>query len=218
MSEHDFRSPSVDGFLDTLASDNPTPGGGSSAAIAGAMGAALVEMLARLTVGRKKYADHDKLMGAIAEQAAEERSALLDLSAADAAAYDAVSAAFRLPKGSDDEKATRREAIQTAMKGACETPLRIMQHSLEVLALAKNAVLYGNTNAASDGAAGAELARTAMKIGSYNVKINLGSIKDEAYVKEAIARMDEMTHMGTSAATAVESHVTDLWDPKTTNA
>ena len=218
MSEHDFRIPSVDGFLGTLASDDPTPGGGSSAAVAGAMGAALVEMLARLTTGREKYADHDKLMEAIADQAAQERSTLLDLAASDAEAYDGVSAAYRLPKESDEEKAKRHEAIQAAMKGACETPLSIMQHSLEVLALAKNAVLYGNTNAASDGAAGAELARAAMKIASYNVKINLGSIQDAEYAKEAITRMDEMTHMGTSASTAVENHVTNLWESKAPNA
>jgi len=218
MSEHDFRTSSLDAFLGTLASDSPTPGGGSSAALAGAMGAALVEMLARLTAGRKKYADHDALMQALAEQAAEERAALLNLAAADAAAYDAVSAAYRLPKQDEEQKTLRSAAIEAAMIGACETPLAIMQHSLEVLALAKNAVLYGNTNAASDGAAGAELARAAMKIASYNVKINLGAIGDAHYVQQARARMDEMTQLGTGAATAVETHVEELWQPAGTKA
>ena len=211
MSEHEFGSLSLDAFFDTLGSDAPTPGGGSSAGIAAAMGASLVRMLALVTVGRKKYADHEALMQAIAEQAAEERANLMALAADDAQAYDAVSKAFKLPRETDAEKAARSAAIQDAMKGACDVPLKIMERCCEVIALAKNAVLYGNQNAASDGAAGAELARAALKIASYNVRINLGSIKDADYVQAARGRMDEMSHMGTGAAVFVDSHVSDLW-------
>lgn len=213
MAEHDFRSPSVEQFLEALEGDAPTPGGGSGAAVAGAMGAALVGMLARLTVGRKKYEAHEELMQAIAEQATEERKALLNLAEQDAAAYDAVSRAFRLPKGTEEEKAARRDAIQAAMKGACEVPLQVMQHCVAVIGIAKNAVTCGNKNAVSDGAAGAELCRAALRVASYNVKINLGSIKDPAYVRDAHTKMDEMLYMATAVANEVDSYVNEQWSP-----
>jgi formiminotetrahydrofolate cyclodeaminase len=211
MSEHDFGSLTLDAFRDVLGSDTPTPGGGSGAAVTGAMGASLVRMLAVLTTGRKKYVEHEPLMQAIAEQAAEEGAKLMALATEDAGAYDAVSRSFKLPRESDEEKAARTSAIQDALKGACEVPLRIMERCCEVIALAKNAVLYGNTNAISDGAAGAELARAALKVASYNVRINLGSIKDADYVKAASGRMDEMLHMGIGAATYVDGHVSEMW-------
>ncbi|MDJ0973970.1 MAG: cyclodeaminase/cyclohydrolase family protein [Planctomycetota bacterium] len=213
MSAPDFRSPTVVGFLEALESDAPTPGGGTGAAITGAMGAALVGMLSRLTLGRKKYEAHQELMQAIADQMADERAALLDLAEQDAAAYNAVGAAFKLPKETDDEKAARKDAIQAALKGACEVPLEVMQHCVTVIGIAKNAVTSGNKNAVSDGAAGAELCRAAMKVASYNVKINLGSIKDEAYLNEARTKMDEMMYMGTAVANEIDSYVNELWNP-----
>ncbi|MEZ6007416.1 MAG: cyclodeaminase/cyclohydrolase family protein [Planctomycetota bacterium] len=211
-----FRSMTLDAFLDALASDAPTPGGGTGAAVAGALGASLVAMLAGLTVGRKKYAASEELMVAIGEEAAAAREALLELAQEDANAYEAVGTALQMPKGTDDEKAARTEAVQAAMKGACEVPLRVMERCLEVIGYAKNAVRRGNVNAASDGAAGAELARAALKVAAYNVKINLGSIKDEAYVSAARTRMDEMLYMGTAAAQEIDSHVNDLWSPRGT--
>jgi len=213
MSEHDFHSPSLEAFLANLGSAAPAPGGGTGAAVTGAMGAALVQMLANLTVGRKKYAEHEKLMQAIADQAEEEGATLLALAEEDAAAYDAVGACFKMPKDTDEDKAARREALQTAMKGACEVPLRVMARCLEVIGLAKTAVKLGNTNAASDGAAGAELARAGMRVASYNVKINLAAIRDEAYVGQARARMDEMEAMGAGAASEIDSRVNELWQP-----
>ena len=211
MTGNGYGSQTVSEFLVALTSDAPTPGGGSGAAVTGALGASLVGMLAGLTVGRKKYAEHEALMQAIVEEAVERRDALLALAHADAKAYNAVSAAFKHPKTTDEEKAARRTAIQDALKGACETPLRIMEECLAVIGLAKNAVQRGNANAASDGAAGAELARAALKVASYNVKINLGSIKDEQFVKDARTRVDEMSYMGTAAANEVDSHVNDMW-------
>ncbi len=213
MSTHDFSSPTMKTFLETLGSASPTPGGGTGAAVAGAMGASLVQMLAELTVGRKKYAEHEELMKAIADEAAAERQSLLDLAAKDATAYDGVGAAFKLPKETDEEKATRRAAIQDAMKGACEVPLEVMQHCVHVIGIAKNAVQRGNTNAVSDGAAGAEFARAGMKVASYNVMINLVSIKDEEYVKTTRTRMDEMAYMATAVASEIDSHVREMWSP-----
>ena len=211
MSEHDFGSMTLDAFLEALGSDAPTPGGGSGAAVTGAMAASLVQMLAELTKGRQKYAEHEKLIVAIAEQAADERATLMALAREDAEAYTAAGPAYNLPKETDEENAARHTAIHDALKGACDPPLRIMERCCEVIALAKSAVLHGNKNAASDGAAGAELARAALKVASYNVRINIGLMKDTAYVQAAQGRMDEMNHMGTGAATYVDSHVTEMW-------
>jgi len=108
--------------------------------------------------------------------------------------------------------------LQAAMKGACEVPLRVMARCLEVIGLAKTAVKHGNTNAASDGAAGAELARAGMRVASYNVKINLAAIRDEDYVRQARARMDEMDAMGAGAASEIDSRVNELWEPTSSRA
>jgi formiminotetrahydrofolate cyclodeaminase len=211
MPEHEFRSASVAAFLDGVASDAPTPGGGAAAAVAGATGAALVGMLARLTVGRPAYEAHEKLLAAVAEQADEERQTLLELAEKDAAAYDAVTVAYGLPQDTTEQRTMRQEAVQAALRGACEIPLAIMERCLEVIGLARNAVTRGYRNAASDGAVGAELARAALKSASYNVRANLASIEDADYVKASTTRLDEMLYMGINAANTVDSHVQDLW-------
>ena len=151
------------GFLDALASDSPTPGGGTGAAMVGATGAALVRMLAVLTIGRPKYAADEALMKAIAEQAADNRAKLLALADDDARSYDAVSAAYKLPKATEAEQAARKAAIQAAMKGAIAPPLKVMEVCLDTISLAKAAVAKGNVNAASDGAAGATASRGPMR-------------------------------------------------------
>jgi formiminotetrahydrofolate cyclodeaminase len=214
MADHDVRALGLEDFTLRLASDSPTPGGGTGAAVAGALGAALVRMLCVLTVGKPKYAPHERLLQAIADACEEARSALLDLAAEDAAAYDQVGAAYRLPKGTPAEVAARDVAVEKAMKGAIDVPLRVMERCLEVIGNAKSAVQVGNRNAVSDGAAGAELARAALKIAAYNVKINLASLKDAKYVKDMRTRLDEMAYMGTAVAQEIESYVNDLWAPK----
>ncbi len=211
MSEHDFHSPSIEDFLEQLGSESAAPGGGAGAAVTGAMGAALVRMHALLTVGRVAYADHEQLMQAIAEQAAEERSTLLGLAEQDATAYDRVLAAHALPRESAAEQAAYRTSLDAAMRGACDVPLRVMERCLEVIAMAKTVVQHGNTNAASDGAAGAELARAAMRIASNSVKANLTLLEDPEYAHQARARIDEIEYMGMAAATKIDSRVNDLW-------
>lgn len=209
-----YADQSVHAFLAALASDAPTPGGGTGAAVVGATGAALVGMLAALTVGRPKYAADEALMRAIVEQAAEHRARLLALADEDARSYDAVSAAYKLPKGTEAEAAARKAAIQAALKGAIEPPLRVMEVCADLVSLAKAAVAKGNPNAASDGAAGAEFARAAMTVAAYNVRINLVAVDDERYAKDVRTRLDEMLYMGTTAASEIDSRVADLWKPK----
>jgi len=213
MAEHDIRRSTVQELLARLGSADAAPGGGAAGALAGAIGASLVRMLALLTVGRPAYAAHEELMRAIAEQAGEEHDRLLDLARDDATAYDAVLAALALPQASPEEQAARRAAREEAFKAACEVPLRVMERSLEVIGLAKTAVQHGNRNAASDGAAGSELARAAMRIAGWNIRVNLGSIEDEAYARQMRTRMDEIEYMGGTAASEIDSRVSDLWRP-----
>lgn len=214
MSTTSFGDLTVREFLARLASDSPTPGGGTGAAMAGAIGAALVRMLAVLTVGRPKFASAEPLMKAVAESGQEAMDALLALADEDATSYDAVSAAYKRPKATEAEQAARKAAIQEALKGACAVPLKVMEQCLEVIGLAKNAVLQGNPNAASDGAAGAEFARAALHVAAYNVRINLVAIEDARFAKDLRTRLDEMVYMGSTIASEIDSRVQDLWKPK----
>ena len=168
-------------FLDELASGEPTPGGGSAAALAGALGAALAAMVANLTVGRKRYVDFDAQMQAVLHAAEALRSRLTGLVAEDAEAYDQVRAAYRLPKESTDDLAARSAAIQAAMQGASLTPLETMRACLAVLQLAEQAATLGNVNAATDGAVGALLAQAGLRGAALNVRVNLGGIDDRSF-------------------------------------
>lgn len=208
-----YRAQTVEAFSRTLASASPTPGGGTGAAVTGALGAALVRMLCELTRGRPKYAAHERLMEAVSDACEEARVAFLDLAQADARAYDAVSAAYKQPKESPEQQAAREAAVQAALRGAIDVPLQVMERCLEVIGNAKAAVQVGNRNAVSDGAAGAELCRAALKVAAYNVKINLVAVKDERYAKDVRTRLDEMLYMGTAVAQEIDSLVNDLWAP-----
>jgi formiminotetrahydrofolate cyclodeaminase len=213
MSQKPFADTTIREFLDALGGPSPTPGGGTGAAVAGALGASLVRMFAALTIGKPKYAAHDALMRAVADQAKEAAERFLSLAQEDAGAYDAVSAAYRLPKGTPQEVAARKAAIQGALKMACLVPLHVMEQALETIGLAKMAVPVGNRNAASDGAAGAELAHAAMTVASYNVRINLASIDDETFAKDMRTRLDEISYMGTASKNEIASAVLEAWKP-----
>ncbi len=167
-------------FLEDLASASPTPGGGSAAAHAAAMGAALVAMVARLTLGRKKYADVADDMQRILEQAETLRADLTCAVDEDAAAFQAVMAAFKLPRETPEEKATRARAIQEATLEAARVPLETARRAVEVMALAERAATLGNVNAITDAASGVAMARAALTAAAYNVRVNLSSLGDEA--------------------------------------
>lgn len=209
-----FQALDLDAFTQRLASAEPTPGGGTGAAVSGALGAALVRMLCMLSVGRPKYAAHEALLQEIAAQCEEHRRAFLALADEDARSYDAVSVAMKLPRTTPEEQARRDAALEAALKGACEAPLRVMEVALDVISQAKMAVERGNRNAASDGAAGAALCRAALTVAAYNVKINLVGVKDAAWCKDMRTRLDEMLYMGTAVAQEIDSMVHDLWAPR----
>ncbi len=169
-------------FIDILASDEPAPGGGSTAALVGSLGAALGTMVCRLSKG-------DTFASVSADVHDSERRLVVLLDElradidADTEAFNQVMAAFKLPKGTDGEKMARTAAIQVAMKGAAELPLKVAKASVLVQRLANKIITFGNPNAASDVAVGGLLAYAALQGAIYNVKINLGSIKDETYVQ-----------------------------------
>jgi formiminotetrahydrofolate cyclodeaminase len=179
----------VQDFVEQLASASPTPGGGSASALAGAMAAAMVEMAANLTIGREKFRDVEEEMKVVLGRASELRDLMLDAVEEDTDAFDEVSQAYKMPKEGDEEKAARTEAIQTALKGATEVPMRVAKGAMETYQLAQIAMKKANPNVASDARVAMLLAEAAREGARANVDINLGMIKDEAF----LARMrDEL--------------------------
>jgi glutamate formiminotransferase/formiminotetrahydrofolate cyclodeaminase len=156
-------------FLDALAEGTPAPGGGSAAAYAGAAGAALAAMVARLTLGKKKYKDVEAQMYALLEKAETLRARLQTAIEQDAQAFNKVMEAMKLPRDTDEEAALRLEAIEEATLAAAQVPLETAQMAVEVMELAAQTVAVGNLNAISDGATGAALARAALSGAGYNV-------------------------------------------------
>ncbi len=162
-------------FIDALAEGNPTPGGGSASAYAGAMGAGLVSMVARLTLGKKKYAEVENQMQAILDESEALRADLTTTVARDAAAFDGIMAAFKLVK--DDPR--REQAIQEATLHAAKVPLEVAGKSLRVMELALQAVSAGNLNAITDAGTGAAMAQAALSGAGYNVCVNILGLNDK---------------------------------------
>jgi len=175
---------SVTEFLRETAASTPVPGGGSVAALSGALAAALAEMVAGLTVGRKGFEAAEPEMKSILQNAKALRIKLTADIQRDSEAYNRVLAAYSLPKTGEKEKTRRSRTIQAELKQAALVPLEVAQDALEILALAETAITRGNPNAITDGAVAAMLARTAGLAALYNVKINLSSIKDKDFVAE----------------------------------
>lgn len=182
----------VKSFVATTASNEPVPGGGSIAALAGALGAALAEMVGQLTIGKKKYVEVEEEMKVMVASLETKRETLLELVDKDASSFDEVMKAFKLPKSTDEEKAIRSSAIQEGTKYAASVPLETARVAYSIMEDAERAVVKGNTNAVTDGATAAMMARTAVLSALMNVKINLTSIKDEAFVKEMTAEVVEL--------------------------
>lgn len=171
-------------FAQLLASDEPAPGGGSTAALEGALGAALIGMVARLTTGRAKYAEHEPLMKAIIQQAEALNARLLDVMDRDTAAFGGVTAALALPKDTAAEKAARAAAMQAALKACTLTPFELMQCCLSALLLAESMAGKYNSSAASDLGVAALSLKAALQGAWLNILINLGGIRDEAFTRK----------------------------------
>ena len=187
-----IKNDSVQKFLDALASQSSTPGGGSAAAILGAMGAALVSMVCNLTVGKKNYAAVENDMQALLERAEELRQKLSALIEADVEAFNTVMAAYGLPKNSDEEKARRTSAIQAALKQATQVPLDCARVSREVMQLAEIAAQKGNINVVSDAGVAVLAAHASLKAAALNVYVNTATIKDETFNSQKLAELDKV--------------------------
>jgi formiminotetrahydrofolate cyclodeaminase len=179
-------------FLQKTASGTPVPGGGSVSALSAALGAGLTEMVANLTIAKKGYEAVENEMKEIAETAQNLREKLVTEVDKDANAYQDVLAAFKLPKTTEDDKTQRAQAIQNAMKNAARVPLGVANDALQVMDLAEKVIRNGNRNAASDGAVGTMMARTAVLGALFNVKINLASVKDRAFVEEMMGEVNKL--------------------------
>lgn len=180
---------SLPDFVGELASSSPAPGGGSAAALGGALAAGLASMVGELTAGRAKYAAVQEDMDRIRAEGKAAAAELLELIDRDAAAFDAYMAAMKLPKDTNENKAARRAAMQNAAKGAVEAPLHTLTLCARAASLALTAISEGNTNAVTDAAAAGQFARAAALTAAYNVRINLPLVKDEAFVAGVRARM-----------------------------
>ena len=179
-------------FLEELASKQPTPGGGAASALCGATAAALTAMLGNLTAGKAGSEANDKMALEIIIAADKLRLELAQLADDDAAVFNKFMEAYKMPKATDTEKAMRTAAIGQAAIAAAEVPMQIANKSLEVLKLARKLIVFGNPNAISDGTVSALMARAALRSALYNVKINLGLIKDDEYVAAARAKMQQL--------------------------
>lgn len=171
-------------FCQELGSSSPAPGGGSTGALTASLGAALVSMVANLTIGKKKYSDVEESMIRIKQEATNLLSYLLELVDEDTIAFNKVMDAFRMPKKTQTEKELRKNMIQQATIGACEVPLKIAKYSVKVASISNKVARFGNKNAITDAGVAARLAEASYYAGMYNIKINLASIKDEKYVLE----------------------------------
>lgn len=191
------------GWLDALASDRTTPGGGAASALLIATGAALVAMACGLTAGRERFREVDDEMRRALRVAADLRAEAQALGPADSGAYDAVSAAYALPRATAEEKATRTEAIQQALRGATEVPLRTAEVGVAVLELAASIAAKANPNVISDVGAGALAARAGAEAAALNVKINLVTIKDREYVTGRRVAVESLLARAESAAGTV---------------
>ena len=173
---------SVKDFLAKTAGNDPVPGGGSVAALNAALASALAEMVANLTIGKKKYEDKEELMHRIASSAGNYMASFIRDINADADAYNKVFEAFKMPKNTEEEKAERAEEIQAATKMAAEIPMEVARKALDMMDIIAMVAEHGNQNAITDACVSMMTARTAVLSALLNVKINLTSIKDIEYV------------------------------------
>ena len=179
-------------FLNKVAGSDPVPGGGSIAALNGAIASALAAMVANLTIGKKNYEEHEELMNHIASLSVKEKDVFIADIDRDSEAYDAVFACFKMPKVTDEEKAARSAAIQEATRHAALIPMEVARKALEVMPVIADIARLGNRNAITDACVAMMAARSAVLGALLNVRINLGVLKDKEFVQELQAEADRI--------------------------
>lgn len=195
-----FINNSLQEFIDVVASDNPTPGGGSVSALAGSLGGALTKMVGTLTIGKKAYDEVPAEAKVQMESAFNELEgvvkSLSNIIDEDSTAFDDVMAAFKLPKETDEDKKARTNAIQEGYKHALEVPLKCAEECFKVLELQEVFANYGNVNAITDVGVGTLLAYTGLEGALFNVTINLLSVKDLEYKKNIEGQVSALLKEG----------------------
>lgn len=187
-----LKDQSIQAFLDRLAGPSATPGGGSATAIMGAMGAALVSMVANLTLGKPRYQAVEEEMRTLLARAEALREQLLNVIEDDVAAFDRVMAAYRLPKETEADKARRQLAMQSALKAATETPMTCARLCAEVIELCRLAAEHGNANLITDAGVGALAAQAALKGCALNVTVNLNALQDRDFAQKCQAELEQL--------------------------
>lgn len=179
-------------FANQVASNSPVPGGGSIAAVCGTLSAALTEMVANLTIGKKKYMEVEKDMKEIIQEACNLRNKLIDDIQRDSDSYNKVMTSYKMPKDTDEEKVIRQKNIQESLKNAALIPLSVAESSYQVLPLVEEVIEKGNSNAVTDGLVACMMARTSVLSALLNVKINLISIDDIDFVNNLRGKIKEL--------------------------
>jgi glutamate formiminotransferase/formiminotetrahydrofolate cyclodeaminase len=187
-----LASMKVDGFLSELASNSPAPGGGSVAALAGSLGAALSSMVCNLTVGKEKYKKFEDEIKKTLKKNEKLRNKLTELIDEDTNAFNDVMKAFKMPKDTEEQKKKRSAAIQNGYKSAAMVPMETASTCAEILDVAKTVAEKGNQNSITDAAVSAIMAKAGVESAILNVKINLGSIKDEKFVKKISSEIQNL--------------------------
>jgi formiminotetrahydrofolate cyclodeaminase len=188
----EIKEKAIEDFLDALASSSATPGGGSAAAIIGAMGAALVSMVCNLTIGKKKYADVEGEMKDVLRKAEAVRHRLTGMIQDDVTAFDMVMGAYGMPKETDAQKAEREKAIQAALKQATDVPLACARAAREVIDLAAIASDKGNLNVISDAGVGVLAGYAALRSAALNVFTNARMITDKTFAEAKLKELNEL--------------------------
>ena len=197
-------------FADVLASDAPAPGGGSTAALAGALGAALTAMVCELTVHKKQFAEVREDVLAVQAKASQLQERFLDVMDRDTDAFLVVSNAFAMPKATDEEKAARSAAIQKGLEGCTATPFEMMQLAAQTIELTESLLGRFNTASASDLGVGALTLRTAVQGAWLNVLINIGSLKNKELAEDYRAKGQALVDAVVAAADRVYAQVLTL--------
>jgi methenyltetrahydrofolate cyclohydrolase len=204
----DLLKEGMDGFISEVAAAVPLPGGGSVAALAGTLAAALGEMMAGLTEGRETFASVQSQVTDIHAKLAVCRDALRTLVQEDAAAYQTLMNATRLPRESEEQRTVRASAIEKAVRGATETPLRTARAAFEVLECLNNLIELGNPNAKSDVAVGAQLAYASLKGAQYNILTNIRVLKDAPFAENCRIEITGLLRRGQESLRHIDALIT----------
>ena len=198
-----IKDESVQVFLNKLASKASTPGGGSAAAIMGAMGAALVSMVCNLTIGKEKYAGVEDEMKEVLSRAEGLREQMTDMIRQDVAVFDQVMGAYGMPKDTEEQKIASAEAIQKALQAATDVPIACARTCVEVIRLSRTAAEKGNLNVISDAGVAVIAAQAALQSAALNVYINIGNIKDQSFAAGRRTELEGLVQGADSEAEAV---------------